>query len=228
MDKFFDRLGLYDFWGVVFPGLIVTSISYVLYFWGLENQLDIQLLDSFGDTLIFIIISYLLGIILHELSRRFSKAVIYKNGKPKETFLTQNIHIFSDRERDLVMLAINKCLDKQEFKNTPEDATFIYTYCKTYLRVNGMMESLDRNTSLLGINKSLFSFFAFYSILFPICVLIRIFNMLEFHMLNALLGEAFLLISTSVFLRRARQFSEMKVTSTLRIFYTDVLLKTQN
>lgn len=113
MEKMIEKLGLYDIWTMIFPGMIFicglnTIHEYIIEL--LKNTCDVNKVENvrfnllkiyypvdIGEIIIFVLISYLFGHVLHELSS-IVKNIVYRKGKPTELLLELNGKVLSDQE----------------------------------------------------------------------------------------------------------------------------------
>lgn len=116
-----ERMGLYDIWTILFPGTVfVVAIKSVYNFMLLLPE---QMLNSMSineqifilckisvytpstiyNLLIFLIYSYLSGLVLHEISSIFKNSVIYKHGKPTDFLLEPKEGLFNEEQIQKLM-----------------------------------------------------------------------------------------------------------------------------
>ena len=128
MEKLIDKLGLYDIWTTLFPGgvfLIFTRTMYVF-----MNTLPDLLLDTDGvlaklflickaeicvpntlnELLIFFMIAYVSGSVLHELGSIFKSSVLYRAGKPTEFLFSNDKGLFSSEEIQRLQIIYNRLM----------------------------------------------------------------------------------------------------------------------
>ena len=82
MDSLLSQLGLYDFWGTLFPGLVGITILIPI----LPDRITQENKQVFWHSLIiYIIASYLLGILLHETGHWAQEKILYKSLRKMES-----------------------------------------------------------------------------------------------------------------------------------------------
>lgn len=88
MDSAFDKVGLYDFFGVFLSGMLVLVVC-----WCLDLPL-VNLIEKrdndIVNVILFILEGYFLGLILQEISSFFDKKGFKFREKARSKFLTNN------------------------------------------------------------------------------------------------------------------------------------------
>lgn len=139
MDKFFDKMGLYDIWTILFPGIIFQIGSKSLYNFmaslpsllsatpgmveklGIFLQMDIVIPSDIYEFLVLLTISYLCGLILHELSSFLKHRIVYRNGDPRTLLLSETEGPFNSQELCSLMPLLKSLNNGKEFsKSNPE------------------------------------------------------------------------------------------------------------
>lgn len=100
MDKFTEKIGLFDIWTVLFPGTVFLIVIKSLYNSLLilpelvkkaDNlfekitiflQMNFYTSESLYELIELLLIAYLVGLLLQELGSIFKNKVLYKKGKP--------------------------------------------------------------------------------------------------------------------------------------------------
>ena len=129
MDKLIEKLGLYDIWTTIFPGGIFLILARTLY--GFMSTLQdmipsvdgvvaklllvcrvgIYVPDTLNELLVFFMLSYVAGSVLHELSSIFKHWVLYSAGRPTEFLLESDRGLFSDEEVKLLKDVYRKLME---------------------------------------------------------------------------------------------------------------------
>lgn len=134
MEKILERLGLYDIWIMIFPGMIFVSgiktihdfmLNVMNYGAGAGTSKCILNFNIFYpkniyEVMAFIVISYLCGHILHELSS-WAKCVVYKDGKPTELLLENNNKIIGQWQQQMYMSMFLKLNKNHQFSDDYEE-----------------------------------------------------------------------------------------------------------
>ena len=132
MEKFLDKMGLYDLWVVLIPGIIFQFGTKSLYHFmttlpglltassgtveklGLLLEIDITPPSNIYDFLILLTLSYLCGLILHELSSILKCRIIYRKGDPRTLLLNKT-------SGTLNCLELHRLMPLLKFLNGGED-----------------------------------------------------------------------------------------------------------
>ncbi len=148
MDKLIEKLGLYDIWATIFPGGVFLILARTLYDFmntlqdtlsGVDSVVAKLLLvyrariyvpSTLNELLVFFMLSYVVGSILHELSSIFKHRVLYSAGKPTEFLLESDRGLFSEEEvkqlkavyRELMETSVNN--DDKDDKDDKERLLF--------------------------------------------------------------------------------------------------------
>lgn len=102
MEGFINKMGLYDIWTVLFPGVVFQVGTRTLYEFMVSLpkllsaapklteklcvflQIGIAVPSDIYEFLVLLILSYFCGLILHELSSIMKRRVIYRKGDPRD------------------------------------------------------------------------------------------------------------------------------------------------
>ena len=121
LEKFIEKMGLYDIWIVFFPGVIFLILLKTLYNFMLSLPLliskdtivteqvfifckaKVYIPDTIYEFLVLSLCSYLAGLVLHEISGLIKNRVIYRNGKPTDYLLYSEGNFFSEQEIQKLM-----------------------------------------------------------------------------------------------------------------------------
>lgn len=157
MEKVIERLGLYDIWIMLFPGMIFISGSKTLCDYMVKitqtkvcttyDGVGFQQLKIFYPTDLyglfsFIVASYLCGHILHELGS-IAKHVIYKKGKPTELLLEKKSKVLNSLQIQMysqLFLKLNKNqkFSEDDFEKRREESRNIFNIMNIELQSKGM------------------------------------------------------------------------------------------
>lgn len=229
--KILDRLVLYDFIGILFTGFTAIILSYALGSWGIFNIFNFELTISFGNALVYVVLAYLIGITLHEVSILFMKKTMHKTGKPSEKFLAKNINGFNEHDIKMLDMAIKMQLGDFSEKfdvSQKENAYYIYDYCKLFLRKEGIYGNVENIQSLYILSRSLFAYCVIAIVIFFI-VTLRIVDLHEIsNCMRVGICEACLFILSYIFYIRTKKFGDIVVSRTLKSFIVSVIGKSNN
>ena len=111
MDKFFERLGLYEFWGIIIPGIITNAmgISILKYVFN-SDIINFSNAATLMDGVIFIVMSYFTGFILHECTSRIQEKLFFSKLRPSRDALLSGNEIFSQADKDTYWDVIKKIM----------------------------------------------------------------------------------------------------------------------
>ena len=168
MNQIFDKLGIYDLVAVLLSGICITTFSLVsdriLFQSQLSNFLKVEnTLDTLEDTLLFLVISYFVGISFQEVGS-FIQRWIYKNNRLllKALDTSKKTHrLLTQEEKEGIYQTVQKELNLE----TAPDEEVLYNYCKFYLITTGNMARADRDQSTLGLSRSLSLYFFLLSLI---------------------------------------------------------------
>ena len=136
MEKFFDKMGLYDIWTVLFPGVIfligvrslynfMLSLSGLLSTtpgmigkFGLILQMNIATPSDIYELLVLLAFSYLCGMILHELSSILKHKLIYPKADPRALLLDESAGILSSQELRNLMPLLKSLNNGKDFSQS--------------------------------------------------------------------------------------------------------------
>lgn len=157
MEKAIERLGLYDIWVMLLPGMVLISGLRTLCDYmakithkasAIDYSVELQQLKIFYPSDIyglfsFIVASYLCGHILHELSS-MAKRIIYKKGKPTELLLEEKSKVVLDfQQRQMynqifLKLNGNQKFSEDDFEKRRKESRNIFNIMNTELQSNGI------------------------------------------------------------------------------------------
>lgn len=121
MEKLIEKMGLYDMWTVLFPGTIfLVAVKTIYNFMRLLPEqipkatnliekififcnVSIYAPKTVYELLIFLLYSYFIGLILHEISSIFKNSILYKKGKPIDFLLDSKGGVFDDEQIQMLM-----------------------------------------------------------------------------------------------------------------------------
>ena len=206
MDTILDKLGVYDFWGTFFPGLVGMIILRIC---------GLDLIDYGKEKyLVYIVIvimslSYLLGIILHELGHFVQDHFIYKNGEPCDNFLLHN-SIFYEDEKKIYLKLYTKWAKKNQIDKELDKkiCRLFFNYCDYYISKNNNHIQSTKMQSIYGMSRSLFIFFG----VIAVCGLIK----LQLHIFIVSLSLLLL------FYFRTIRFNEIRLKVVMRTYLVEI------
>lgn len=187
MDKFFDKVGLYDVWTVLFPGAIFQIGIKSLYSFmislpqflsvtpgtveklGIFLQMDVVVPSNIFEFLVLLVISYLCGLILHELSSFLKHSVVYRNGDPRTLLLNETTGMFNSQELYRLMPLFKSLNDNKDFSDSDQEklrkeSKFLFH------RMNKKLQGIKKSGEYVKLN-------IIYNMCNTLCVVLIIFSL---------------------------------------------------
>lgn len=208
MDNILDKLGLYDFFGLLLPGMFFIVVL---------NLIDFPLINSFTypDSEVFkdigfILISYICGTIMQEIASFIDEHTKKIRKNATKQFLSDEK--FSELERERIKKLV-KDLSKEKSHYSIEDkCRYTYLKCKEYLENKEKMKKADKLDAIYAMSRD----FTVCNFLLSICVIVTsIINKTYTNPWNWLF-LFILLVSIFIFYYRAKRYAKMRVRSIIR------------
>lgn len=157
MNQILDKLGIYDLVAVLLSGVCMVTFSVIADRLCFQCKLWGSL--EINETLLFLVVSYFMGLIFQEMGSLIQKKVFNRNNRllmnALDSTKASNHQYLTTKEKDGVFQIVKT---KLALENTP-DISLIYNYCKYYLIANGEMVRADKNQSIAGLSRSLSLYF---------------------------------------------------------------------
>ncbi len=207
MEGFFEKFGLYDFFSMFVAGIISESIAIIVAY----KCFSINVLWIFCSSLLFLVIGYFIGLILHEIEGQaekkifkhtFSRSVLskkddfFKNDYDKEMLEKVKVHILGDKE-----------------KYTDKDEEYITSVCCNELQINNAVASSDRLKTQSEMSLSICIATIFIIVIIVIGIFIGKTNTFEGFMVSLLL-----LIISIIFYVRSKRMQEHYIRCLIRTY----------
>lgn len=209
MDSALEKMGLYDFFGVLLSGIVSVTICYLL-------QLPIMKLftstrNSGIDTIIFLLACFFVGLLLQEIGSFMDKQ-IWKFKKNAQTlYLQENNKIIKNELEAREVEILSKEILKGKDKSVSDDSKceFIFNYCKTRLELENKCERVNRINSLYGMSRS-------FLVSIPIITLLYIgYSECNCATIWMIIGAV---IVWRIFYWRTKRFAEYRVRVVFRLY----------
>lgn len=208
MDNMLDKFGIYDFFGILLPGMYFLIIIFL-------DDLQLRNYFTYPDSEVFkvvafILLSYISGTIMQEMGSFFDDKITKIRKSARRNYLYNKG--FSETERRKIKKIVNKLNKKSESHNPIEDecqdAFFI---CKAHLENKEKIGKAEKLNSIFAMSRE----FIVCNVLLFICVSI---NTLITKVTNERHGLIllFLLLSSFLYFRRAKRYSAIRVRNILR------------
>lgn len=159
MEKIVEKMGLYDIWTNMFPGIVfigglstlhnyikilpnlIINTSYYMEKLFFISNVPIYFPQNIYELFMLLIASFFVGLILHEISSNFKKIIFYK-GKPSELLLNSEGKVFNQQQIDefipiFTKLNNNHPFSEEKAKNRQESKK-IFNYINSELQANDL------------------------------------------------------------------------------------------
>lgn len=211
MDNIIDKLGLYDFFGVLIPGMTFLIILSYIDFQIVEGMLPFS--SSIFQVIIFVLISYILGTLIQEIASFLDEKFTKMRIRAREQFLGNN-PLFKGGELLEVKKVANKLLKKDKSNNcfTNIECSKVFYECKAYLENNGKMGKADRLDAVFAMSRD----FIICNIGLLLCLIYTIRDSQWYFRHLDVVIIIYLILSSVIFYRRANRYSEIRVRTILR------------
>ena len=225
MDTIIEKLGIYELFTVLGAGII----SNVLWFFASGGEYKIISLNKFKGVDIFIglIICYICGLILQELSSFLDNKIFKFRKNARKNILENNKIIKNKTELRLYRKLAKKSLNKKNLHFSDEDNETFYFIAKTYLERHSDNLKISRINSIYGMSRSV-------SLASIIAITFTVVSYILFNPKFILIGESIcsvivysiLEIMISVlFAYRAERFAKYKARAIMRYYYDEMKVK---
>ena len=223
MNDFLKKFNIFDVFSMLIPGLIMTTMFVISV--PKEAMLEIKNFLPQGDYLLFFVLSYLVGLLFHEISR-MSDCLwhrIYYHGKIREILLDESkctrliknaqtrLLIFKHKEK-ILNSAKNESCDIQN--NMNGESAFIFSYMLNYVEMKGYSSKLDKMATIAEMSSSLLNGFI-------ILLVSHTFFGFHYKTTTGISFYAFLVFEVLVIIImffRKRRYEQFRISNLIRIF----------
>lgn len=229
MDKFMEKVGLYDLWVITFPGAVFIILLKSIYGYMasvivqpiksemIEKmlafvQIDIYSPDDFYDFFILIAISYFSGIILQEISGVVKKEILYRNGKPETLFMDKDGGVLSQEQIDAYMPMFLELNNNTAF-STDDKKTFRLESGAVFRKINAILQQKDIAKKYVKLNviyNMSLNLFVATTLLLLICLSFEVQFLIkeQYNAIMVTCGILFILLAASIaFWRRCKKYN---------------------
>lgn len=165
MNEIFDKLGLYDTIAVLLSGICMTVVTLIFnqYVWKISS-------DTFGildNSLVFLVASYLVGVIFQELGSLIMGAIFKDDKLLKEAMCADGPEY--DKDYRYVLTETERIRLNEIFhasKTDGIDDLYKYNFCRFYLlkKKKGMSRP-DKDQALAAFSRSMILYFVGLAVL---------------------------------------------------------------
>ena len=202
MEKIFDKLGVYDFWGTFFPGLVGLLVIDLCFF-DLNSYIDNFKVGY--ELVVFVTFSYLLGIVLHEIGHFIQENILYSEGEPCDIFLL-NGNVFSKDETEIHLKLYKTWARKNEVDVIPDSfkCRMFFNYCDYFISDNVKASKMQ---SIYGMSRSLM----------VLSGLVVLFGVIRFKWIICVNS----IVSLLIFTYRTKRFNEIRLKVVMRTYFVE-------
>lgn len=204
MDKILDRMGLFDLIAVLLPGSIAVSLTIIfdqiIFGFGISKYVNTD------DIVVFLIISYFVGMIYQEFGSLTYKYLINaKNAVLRRSLdTTRKNSSLTSAEKEAVQKIVCKELHLSEM---PDDNQ-LFNYCRYS---GGSTAHSDKEQSLAAMSLNLSLYFFMLSLVIGFWAI--------FHSVGNLGVAAVLLMIGLLLLQRSVRYYSVRFVRVVRTFY---------
>lgn len=169
MEKIFDRMGLYDIWTVLFPGVVFHIGTRSLYEFlmslhnllldtpellgklGLFLKMNIIIPGNIYEFFIFLVVSYLYGLMLQELSSSLKHMIVYRKGDPRTLLLDETHGPLNSQELHRLMPLLKSLNNGEDFsesdsKKLKEESKYLFN------QMNRTLQNMQKSRDYVKLN----------------------------------------------------------------------------
>ena len=158
MNKILEKLGLYDLTVLLLTGMIITTLTVIILEYVFQFN-EAGELFQVSETVLFLVISYFIGLVFQEIGSIAQKHIIHRNNGVLKRALkaSYNSHYLLS---EIEIKKINDFVkDKLQLDNIRGQESVVYNYCKSGLMQNGDMTKVDRDQYISSMSRSLSVYF---------------------------------------------------------------------
>lgn len=222
MDGITEKVGIYDIFGVIVPGIIITTAFIFLMPGIFYNDIKAIFTESYEIIFGALVFSYFCGAVLHEVGVIIDDSCGKMLGKPKDTFLMKkdpyNVienpidRIAFENLSDNIMESFGK---KSKTFDELDKTKFLFSYCINYSEIHGMNKKSEKFQSLSEMSMSLFLGFFICAVVYLGWGLTGSILMDEIYWIKM----SVLIISMLVFIERKVRYLRYRIRSLVRTCY---------
>ena len=218
MDKIIEKFSSYDFWGIMFPGIVFNLSVFSIYKWGTTGNVDYYFFSNLGVIIAFTVISFLIGTMLQEIAHNTERYVLFRGKHPYETFLSDKKILGIEPMEFLLKLIKEESNPKLLIECKPDNRFYnrlVLNYMNTHLIAKGFSSKSDKMLSIYILNRGLM-----YSFLFTIFIAIGLMlfadNIIFINVITCVLLSV---LSVLLFYIRANRYAKARVKSVCGFYH---------
>ena len=224
MDNILDRFGLYDFFGLLIPGMyfiFVMDLLEILQMFKFEYPTNEAIM-----VVMFVLFGYVIGTLMQEIGSLLDRKLMHMRKKAMTEYLNKNVKMskidnffydtescFTELELETIKKLINveqRCnvddLLKEEISEKCKNAFFDF---KSYLEINGGMSKANKLDALFAMSRDLIV----CNLVIGICTVIYWKEIQIFKPIHILW---YIIVSSFVLGERAQRYANMRVRAIIR------------
>ena len=206
MDKILDKLGVYDLVAVLLSGISISTFTMLIV--DRVYRLSIKFDAEINEYVIFLVISYFIGLVFQEMGSLIQKKILYKdNGLLKKALQTseKSSTYMTVEEKNRIYKSVTKKIGS----NNDND---VYNYCKFYVFNRCDTSRIDKDQSISAMSRSLSLYFVILTIILFFIYFIQ-FDLTKFIIMIITFSLSFILYNRSV------RFTIIRYISIFRTYY---------
>lgn len=210
MDNILDKFGLYDFFGLLIPGMYFL---FVLDFLNIPQIMGIQYPANEGIMVVaFLVFSYLMGTLIQEVASLLDRKFKWRD-EAKGCYLNKSGKILSGKELQEIQGFLKGRFGKIDFENSEDNET-LFKKMKASMENQDKMEKADKYDAIYAMSRDLFVGNIF---LFIVAVANIVINLLksDFSVLSVMVCLV-CGVSIPIFYFRAREYAKKRVRTIVR------------
>lgn len=225
MDNILDKFGIYDFFGLLVPGMVFLYALICMDFPLLEN-LNYPSIDALV-VVGFILLSYLCGMIMQEIGSFIDDKFIHMRNKAETNYLEKKNHkckllyffmftnSFEDKElksiKQLIYDLVGKDIDKMKDDNKKQQVCKqVFFICKSHLENNDKIGKAEKLNAMFAMSRDLIV--CNIGIIVCIGYICLVDCLRNIHWIILI----YAVTSSLILIRREKRFIEMRVRTIIR------------
>lgn len=218
MDNIFEKIGLYDFFGLLIPGM-----SFWIFIFYIDFPIIKEGILPSSQTfrvIVFILMSYIIGTLIQEIASYYDNKCKMFNfrKKSREKFLNDN-PLFEGEELKEVKELANRLLNKEKKNNSfsNNECSKMFFKCKSYLENHNKMGKANKLDAIFAMSRDF--------IVCNVCILGCLLGKIIIYTIFSIPLEwsfsyiaiiIYTILSSIIFFRRAKRYSELRTKTIIR------------